>query len=276
MPPGVDIFLLPSDQGNGERLCVHHTPAGGQALGAVLYVHPWAEEMNKSRRMAALQARALAAAGYEVLQIDLYGCGDSSGDFADASWAHWVGDIVQAARWLQERLAAPLCIWGLRAGALLAVQAAAVLSEPCELLLWQPALSGRQLLQQFLRLKLAASMGQEGPKGSVENLRQELLLGRAVEVAGYVLPPALAAGLEQASLVVPANVGHIRWLEVSTRDSPTLLPASATCIEAWRAAGRDVSATAVTGPAFWQTQEIEDAPALLSATLAALREEAAA
>jgi len=33
--------------------------------------------MNKSRRMAALQARVFAAMGFGVLQIDLFGCGDS-------------------------------------------------------------------------------------------------------------------------------------------------------------------------------------------------------
>ena len=43
-------------------------------------VKAWAEEMNKARRMAALQARLLAENGYAVLQIDLHGCGDSSGD----------------------------------------------------------------------------------------------------------------------------------------------------------------------------------------------------
>ena len=49
-----------------------------------MYAHPFCEEMNKARRMAALQSRRLAALGYSVLQIDLFGCGDSSGDFADA------------------------------------------------------------------------------------------------------------------------------------------------------------------------------------------------
>ncbi|MBK8384562.1 MAG: hypothetical protein IPL11_02315 [Candidatus Accumulibacter sp.] len=41
---------------------------------------------NKSWRIVPLQARALATAGYAVLQIDLMGCGDSSGDFGDATW----------------------------------------------------------------------------------------------------------------------------------------------------------------------------------------------
>lgn len=46
--------------------------------GSIVYIHPFAEEMNKSRRMAALQARALTLAGFAVLQLDLIGCGDEA------------------------------------------------------------------------------------------------------------------------------------------------------------------------------------------------------
>ena len=78
-------FFLPATPGH--RFCIYHRPAEGGAGGGIVYAHPFGEEMNKARRMAALQSRRLAAAGYAVLQIDLFGCGDSSGDFADARWA---------------------------------------------------------------------------------------------------------------------------------------------------------------------------------------------
>ena len=265
----MEFFFQPA--GHGQRLCVYHAPAMGPARGAVVYVHPWAEEMNKSRRMAALQSRTLAAAGYAVLQIDLHGCGDSSGDFADASWQGWVDDVMRAAHWLRQRHDAPLCLWGLRAGALLAAQAAAQLGGTCNLLLWQPATSGKSLLQQFLRLKAAADMQQGAAKGTLDGLRNELNAGRAVDVAGYALPAALAQGLEQALLDWPASVRQAAWLEVSTRPDANLLPASAARIEAWRAGGHAVAAQVVHGPAFWQTQEIEDAPVLIAATLAAVQ-----
>ena len=100
----LDAFYLPAT--TGQRFCLFHQPDGRRAWrGAVVYVHPFAEEMNRSRRMAALQARALAAAGFAVLQIDLHGCGDSSGDFGDASWEGWIEDVRLAAAWLRERSA---------------------------------------------------------------------------------------------------------------------------------------------------------------------------
>src|SRR3546814_14337350 len=66
---------------------IHHAaaPHCRQGLGLV-YLPPFAEEMNRSRRMAALQARALAALGIDVLLLDLFGTGDSAGDFRDARW----------------------------------------------------------------------------------------------------------------------------------------------------------------------------------------------
>jgi len=79
----------------GQRFALLYTPEPAtKQRGAVVYVHPFGEELNKSRRMAALQARAMASAGYSVLQIDLLGCGDSTGDFGDATWEAWLADCA--------------------------------------------------------------------------------------------------------------------------------------------------------------------------------------
>ncbi|MEN3349731.1 MAG: hypothetical protein V7632_3366 [Bradyrhizobium sp.] len=261
-----DVFHLARP--NGERLCVYHAPATGPARAALVYVHPLAEEMNKSRRMAALQSRALAAAGCAVLRIDLHGCGDSSGDFADASWDDWVDDVVAACGWLRERVAAPLWLWGLRAGCLVAAAAAARLEVPPHLLFWQPTPNGRLVLQQFLRLRLAAQMIDGAGKAAMDEMRGRLAGGQDIEVAGYRLPAALAAGLERAQLAPANGVERLEWLELSGRPEPELAPASSQAIGAWQATGCRVESRIVPGVAFWQTNEIEDAPALVDATLA--------
>jgi uncharacterized protein len=280
--PAPGPFFLPTADGSsqGQRFCIHHPGAGAAALGQVLYVHPWAEEMNKARRMAALQSRALAAAGFEVLQIDLHGCGDSSGDFADATWDGWVADVVRATGWLRSQAVAgaaspPLWLWGLRAGALLATAAAERIQTPCRFLFWQPSASGKTVLQQFLRLKAAADMQQaddkdatkDPAKNAMARLREDLSAGRAVDVAGYRVAARLALGLEASSLNLHSPNSTVLWLETSTREEAELLPASATKVQAWREAGHSVHSQVVPGPAFWQTQEIEDAPALISATV---------
>ena len=60
----------------------------------VVIVPPFAEEMNKSRRMFALLAERLATLGVGTALIDLYGTGDSEGDFGDARYDVWLDDMT--------------------------------------------------------------------------------------------------------------------------------------------------------------------------------------
>jgi exosortase A-associated hydrolase 2 len=280
-----EAFFLPAER--GQRFCLFH-PAhvspGTVPSGQVVYVHPFAEEMNKSRRMAALQSRALAQAGFDVLQIDLLGCGDSSGDFADATWDAWVQDVVAACQWLRDRTPTsgetpplPLWLWGQRAGCLLATQAAVAMAEPCNFLFWAPTPSGKPVLQQFLRLKAAADIASGNAKAIMEGLRSDLARGQPVEIGGYLLAPALAHGLEQAALAPPARGStRVEWFELSTREDATLTPVTTKAIEPWQQAGYQVGSHVVQGPSFWQTTEVEDAPALIAATATAMQISAAA
>ena len=274
-------FFLPAEP--GQRLCLYHPPLG-PPRGQILLAHAFAEELNKTRRMAALQARALAREGYAVLQIDLLGCGDSSGDFSDATWDAWLRDLTLARAWLQAQMPpgapVPLWLWGVRAGCLLAADLARTLAEPCHLLLWQPGfLSGSQQLQQFLRLRLAADLlAQTGAsaKGAMQALHDEIAAGRSLDIAGYTLAPALADGLAASALepapAARAGTAHLVWLEVAAtpRDADQVGPAATRALHAWQQAGWQVQARTVQGPAFWQTVEAEEAPALLAATHTAL------
>ena len=269
----------------GRVFAVLHWPPG-PPRGLVVHAHAFAEEMNKSRRMVALQARALACAGHAVLVPDLSGCGDSEDDFSGATWDGWIEDLVLACRWLRrhardatpaqvgadtsEHGDPPLAIWGHRAGALLAAQVAARLADVSQLLLWQPTPAGKAVLQQFLRLATVGDLlGGQAASGTAA-LRQRLLGGETVEVVGYAVNPALALGLDAARLEPVAGVRRLTWLECSPREGATLTPAASAALQAWRSAGCDVNAEVVQGPAFWQSTEIEDAPALLQATLHAL------
>lgn len=277
---GLEAFFQPAAGAEGScRLYLHHPPQG-VVRGALLYVHPFAEEMNKSRRMAAMAARALAGQGFGVLQIDLLGCGDSSGEFADATWEAWTTDVVAAFAWLTHRYPqTPLWLWGLRAGALLCTAAAAKLPPSCHnFLFWQPALSGRLMLSQFLRLRAAAALGDGGGKAILDEVRADLASGRHVDIAGYSLGSALASGLDAAALEpppqgrpdMPVGARQVLWLEIADSNEGTLPPAAAGKVDKWVRTGFDVRTFTTTGPRFWQTVEIEDAPALIDATIAAL------
>jgi exosortase A-associated hydrolase 1/exosortase A-associated hydrolase 2 len=272
------------DGAQGTRLCLWHTPRATPPRALVVFIHPFAEEMNKSRRMAALQSRALAASGCAVLQFDLLGCGDSSGDFGDATWAAWADDVVAACQWarLQHRLAwpdhppPPLWLWGLRTGCLLAAAAAARMAEPCNLLFWQASPLGKTALQQFLRLDSAAALlGKPGAQGAAST-RDRLGAGEAVDIAGYRLNPALASGLGAARLLPPPQPARLEWIDVGPQAGADPTPAASTALQAWRLAGFSVKHHTVAGPSFWQTTEVELAPELLRATGLALHDGRAA
>lgn len=273
----MDAFFL--DVPPGRRFCLLHLPADGSTpRAALLYLHPFAEELNRSRRMAALQSRRLAAAGYAVLQCDLFGCGDSDGDFGDATWTQWVADAQAALDWLRARCAAPVWLWGLRAGCLLAAEVLRRNDDIAGLLLWQPQFAGKPALRQFLRIKLAEQM-LDGSGTAAEDLRAILARGESVEIAGYRLSPGMAEGLEGAELNLPASVLRIESLEVAAGAQATgaqaaISPALAARTAQWAAAGHAARAGVVSGAQFWQMADPEDAPGLLDATLLALADAA--
>lgn len=238
----------------------------------MLYVHPFAEEMNKSRRMAAMQSRVLAAAGWTVLQVDLLGCGDSEGDFGDATWSRWLDDIYACVEWLRAETRSMPALWGLRTGGLLALHAMRALSPVPGLLLWQPVVSGKRYLQQFLRLSVAAQLGSvEGAaRVGTQHLLDQLGRGESVEVGGYAISPALALGLEESELAPPPTPTRVAWLEVTAGTTMGLPTASGQRVESWRAAGHRVDVSVVEGLPFWQTQEIAECAGLIHATLEAV------
>lgn len=272
-PAAPHAFFLPAR--DGQRFCLFYPPTA-PVRAAVLYLAPFGEEMNKSRRMAALQARALAASGCGVLLPDLHGCGDSSGDFAAARWEIWRDDVQLARQWLAEHCPGPQVVWGLRLGALLALDHAVHSADaPAALLLWQPVTSGATFLNQFLRLRVANDMmADEQPKsGGTKALREALKAGQTLEVAGYDLAPALADALEAADAAPLAfTAGPVHWFETAATADKPLAPAVSKVGEAWRAAGVPLTVHTVLAPSFWAAQEITEAPALLARTSATIQE----
>lgn len=273
-PPEPSPFFL--DTGRGDRFCMSY-PASVSRDGvrdAVIYLHPFAEEMNKARRMAALQARSFAQNGVDVLQIDLYGCGDSAGELKDAHWELWKDDVASACRWLRNRGCTSVALWGLRLGAVLALDIASSERERVDgLILWQPVYRGAQFLTQFLRIRLASELAAgDRDSGLLQALRDSLRNGGTVEVGGYELSAALAAAIERLNVEkLIFRGGKVHWLEVVAEAGHSPSPAAARVASAWDAAGVDFDLRCITGLPFWATQEIAECLNLVEATSRLLR-----
>jgi len=240
----------------------------------LLVVPPFAEEMNHSRRMFAHLGRKLSALGVGTLVLDLYGTGDSEGEFAQARWEIWRQDLGVAMDWLLERKGAGVGVLGLRLGALLATDfLAAYGGDQHKVLFWQPVLSGRVLLQEFLRLRYAESMmASDRETEKVGVLRSRLEEGETMEVGGYELSPELfhaLDGLELGKVRWPGPA-ELYWMEVVGQSSGVLRPASRRVIEKLRSDGAVVSVHSIDGLPFWAMQETTVVPGLLDETAAVL------
>ena len=259
------------DASPGKRFCLYHPPAKNlPGNKAFIYIHPFAEEMNKSRRMAALQSRSFATMGFGVLQIDLYGCGDSEGDFGDAAWDIWKNDINSARQWLIQKGYESIYLWGLRLGVLLALDCAKDSEYDFDkLVLWQPVVNGKSFLTQFLRLRLANELmiKERGRALNVHRLREALDAGESLEIAGYTLTPWLAAVIDNLRMneLIVKN-GEIHWFEIVTDMTRTLSPAGVSVLDAWNRSGIHPEVVLIPGQPFWATQEISECPQLITAT----------
>ena len=253
------------DAGKGTRFCIYHPAAPHATRGALVYVHPFAEEMNKSRRMAALQSRALAASGFAVLQVDLFGCGDSCGDFSAARWDTWQDDVAKALGWMASRVDGPLYLWGLRLGGLLALDVAS--RQPVDgILLWQPVLIGKSCINQFLRLRLAQGMFDAGDAmSSTTALREQLVGHGSIEVAGYELSAEMAHEIDARDAAnMRPRTPRVDWIATSVAGESAASAAAARLESLWR--GARVRFRHVEGPPFWATTEIAESGAVLAAT----------
>ncbi len=263
--PRVEPFFFDAEPGT--RFSLYHAPNPQVApRGAILYVHPFADELTRTRRMAALQSRAFAELGFAVLQIDLFGCGDSCGEFSAGRWHLWREDLVLAANWLAERDTGPLTLWGLRLGGLLALDVAAQI-RPRRLLLWQPYLSGRACINGFLRQSEQLRDPAPGAPRSTSALRAQLAVHGAIEVAGFEVAVPLVKAIDAcdaAQLTLPPC--DIHWLAYAG-SAPARAAAGAARMQArWAAGGAQLHYYQLEGAPDWSGAGHLDCPELRAAT----------
>ena len=251
------VFL---DSPQGRIFVIHRHPCSLRARQGVVLVPPFAEEMNRSRRMLVLLAEALARCGYHAVLPDFYGTGDSEGEFSEASWHGWLDQLNCCVASMQNEYGVgSYSLVGLRTGALLATDYLKQFNAcPDKLVLWQPVVDGEVYLKQFLRLRLASSMlaGEEGE--NTQALVKSLADGEVVEVAGYALTSKVADGLSSSALksVVPGRLPETCWVDLTASNEvpPPLL--NRNLVDAWNKSGARVQHLAITGDSFWNSAEV--------------------
>ncbi|HNP35726.1 MAG TPA: hydrolase 2, exosortase A system-associated [Woeseiaceae bacterium] len=257
-------------QGEDHKLFMIERGSRTDARGIVIFVPPFAEEMNRCRRMITKQSERLVALGYCCVVPDLSGTGDSFGALQDADLERWRNDLTacRSACELDKRM--PVYVIAIRLGAILAASWIIEDQVPLKgLVLWSPVLSGAKYMSQFLRLRsLSAMLSGSGKRETESDLLHELHDRGLLEVAGYTISPRLYRSISEAGLAdgLLRLTAPICWLEVAANSavSPSR-PASST-VEKLRNARVDVQFAAVSGDKFWTTVETTTAPAVMDRT----------
>ena len=133
---------------------LHRAP---EARGVFVFCHPFAEEKKCAHRVLVDAARALCDHGYSALLFDYRGCGDSEGEFVEATPEGWLADIRRAVEFARQE-GVPVGLLGVRLGATLAAQVAESLPGIAWLALWEPISDGAQYVSQNLRRSMIKAM----------------------------------------------------------------------------------------------------------------------
>ena len=253
----IDVVPFFLDTPGGRIFAVHHTPLN--ARGHVLCIPSFNEEMNRCRSMVTLQAQAFAGLGLGTLVVDLFGTGDSDGDYVDARWEAWLENIGAAVGWLNEREGC-VALLGIRNGVLLGAEwlnRATPASHPA-VIAWQPVTDGKSYFTQFLRMRIAANMDRTDlPKESTSSMREQLAAGQSIEVCGYEIHPELAKAMDDRKLAdFPPPAGTaVLWLEQTTPGGSVPSAAGERVLSAWQTTGIETDVMGFDGQAFWQLHE---------------------
>jgi len=251
----------------GKRVFTQQFLPPGAVRGHIVYLPPFAEEMNRCRAIVATQARAFAARGFACTLLDFYGTGDSDGVLEDASLQRWHDDIHTTIETLRSESGAPLLLWGLRLGALIALDFAARGRQAVSgIILWQPVTSAALFVNQMLRQRIAMLSMRGLPAEKTADIRERLAQGEDVEIAGYRVSGKLLAELEAIDLTRMRGLcsGRIHWIEHVLERGREPGPATRKAIAELEALDNTIDQHTFTGAQIWQVANREPADELLA------------
>lgn len=177
----------------------HHSPPPSlRRRAAIVLCPPLGYEYMSAYQTWRLLAERLARLGFDVLRLDYDGTGNSYGDQEDPdrveAWLHSIGRAIAEARRLTGSQSVALI--GLRAGALLAIDAAVASGGVERLALWAPFPSGRAHVRE---LKALAGLSRQDHAREDDD-------AQAMNVAGHMFP---RVALESLGSWLPAQLSRL-------------------------------------------------------------------
>lgn len=214
----------------GRLYALHYS--GSPSQPTHLIIPPFGEEMNRCRAFMNDLARAYQRSGHGALIIDLYGTGESDGEFKDATWDIWLSDIEAALNYLRSADSTSVQITAIRLGALLALKSDV---DPSSISLIAPEINGERFIHQLIRARIIAETfisSQYGGQPSNRNtIDEELAQQGYVNLLGYELNSGLIENIQSlkfsADDISPCRSLHLEglppvWAQVEPENTAEL------------------------------------------------------
>jgi exosortase A-associated hydrolase 2 len=204
---------------NNQRLFACWTQHKRLTDHLTVVIPPFAEEMNKCRHLLS-ELRQQLIGHSDLLLLDPYGTGDSSGDLDTATAQQWTSDWLSLLHIVKTAGYQKINVVAVRYGHLQLIDLLQqVLPLPIhKIVLWQPYLQSSTFLQQFFRLKIAEQMA-KGEKTTQKELEAQLNAGDMLEIAGYPITHHFVSSVHslQGLDTLPALYQQtpLLWLETS-------------------------------------------------------------
>lgn len=198
---------------------VHHKPRGGRRRESGLVLcNALGQEYMRSHRAFVQLAGLLAREGFPVFRFDYFGTGDSSGELPDATLARWRQDVAEAIREMgRVSGAGRVSLIGLRAGAAIAAAVSPRSPLPVDaLILWDPVVSGTQLLERQARTHRQVLV--DPWRFAIP--RKEHLADDADELLGFAFPAALREEIGRIKLPTAVAPDARRVLIACSEERP--------------------------------------------------------
>jgi exosortase A-associated hydrolase 2 len=196
--------------------------------------------------------------------LDLFGTGDSQGEFREGNWTVWQQDIEQQISVLRAAHDAPVILIGFRLGGLGVIDYLDRHQNTVDqAILIQPVLSGKQYVTQLLRQRMAAQITSGVEKETTSQLRERLDSGENLEIGGYEFGCQLLNDLDNLNVTEKQSVSnvHFSWLEYVASETSDLTLPSKKAIAQFEEQSNRVSVKPFVDHQVWQLHEREEAEA---------------
>ena len=103
---------------------------GGNERSAIVVCHGWGGNRRLWRLPEKIKNKVIKR-GMAVISIDMYGCGESRGDYRDMTYGFWADDVARAVRYVRGVLGInTVGVFGFSSGSAAALRCAAETGEP--------------------------------------------------------------------------------------------------------------------------------------------------